>query len=179
LANLAHLAVENSFQNITNLMLTCLGKYRVDNLYRNGGGTFTHFAVFEAKSQGRFNLALSDEGKKANDSTIRITPVIIILTGTPITSLVPAEKATYYIKGRSYSSDYTNSFESNLIILLPGEVFAIPFLFVSEDPWWKDKSELKTVKVRNLNPIPFIFKQPFYIKTDEGFNDWVNDYLPN
>ncbi len=155
-----------------------LGKYRVDNLYRSGGGTFTHFAIFEAKSKGRFNIALSDEDKKANDSTIRITPVIIVNPGTPLTLLVPQEKATYYIKGRTYSTDYTNSFESNLIILQPGEVFAIPFLFASEDPWWKDKDKLTKVTARNPNPIPFIFKQPFYIKTDEGFNDWINNDLP-
>ncbi len=158
--------------------LKYLGKYRVDNLYQSGGGNFTHFAIFEAKSEGRFNIALSDEGKKANDSSVRITPIIIINRGTPLTLLVPKEKATYYIKGRSYSSDYNNSFESNLLILQPGEVFAIPFLFSHEDPWWKDKDKLTKATARNPNPIPAISKQPFVIKKDEGFNNRVNDYLP-
>jgi hypothetical protein len=156
--------------------LKYLGKYRVDNLPRNGGGFFTHFAIFEAKSVGRFNIGLSVEGKDTTDSIVRTTPVIIINRGTPLTLPVTKEKATYYIKGRTYSSVYSNSFESNLLILLPGEDFAIPFAFYSEDPKWNDKDIIN--KARNPNPIPVIHKQPFLLKTDEGFNDWVSNYLP-
>lgn len=154
-----------------------LGKYRADNLYRNGGGTFTHFAVFEAKSIGKFNIGLSFEGQKTNNILIRTTPVIIINPGTPIKSLVPEERATYFIKDRSYSSGYSNSFESNLLILQPGDVFAIPFSFFRASAMWEKNSLITEEKARNQNPTPSIHKQPFLMKTDEGFNDWVNEYL--
>lgn len=159
--------------------LKYLGKSREDNLKRSGGGTFTYFAVFEAKSKGKFNIALSVEGKEANNFSLRSTPVIIINRGTPITSLVPKETATYYIKGRTYSSAYTNSFESHLLILQPGDIIAEPFYFLVEKVWWEDKSVVKEASVRTINPIPVIRKQMFAIKTTDGFNDWVNDYLSN
>ncbi|HRH41273.1 MAG TPA: hypothetical protein PKY82_06470 [Pyrinomonadaceae bacterium] len=163
--------------------LKYLGKYRRDDLRRSGGGTFRHFAVFEAVSLGKFNLGLSAQGNDSNNKKEKVlsvsTPIIIINPGTPITALVPEERSTYYIKDRTYSSDYNKSFESNLLILQPGDVISIPFYFFFAKAWWEEKGILSESQARTINPTPIIYKQPFLIKTDEGFNDWVNDYLAN
>lgn len=155
--------------------LKYLGKYQADNLYRSGGGEFTYFAVFEAKKTGRFNITLSSDHQEPR-IFLRSDPVIIIERGTPMTSLVPKETTTFYIKGRSYSSSYQVSYESNLLILQPGDIVAIPFLFIHERAWWDKKSGLVEEGARRLNPSPIIKKQPFAIKTEDGFNKWVDDY---
>ena len=96
-----------------------------------------------------------------------------------MTSLIPQERATYYIKDRSYSSGYTNSFEGNLLILLPGDVIALPFLIYSEEPFWKEKDKPREVSVGNRNPTPIIGRQPFFLEKKDDFNDWIIEYLPN
>jgi hypothetical protein len=50
LANLAHLAVENSFQNITNLMLTCLDSLALSCQGCNGSKSIK-IESFDAISQ--------------------------------------------------------------------------------------------------------------------------------
>lgn len=179
-------AKESDTERIVNPLesnLKYLGKYRSDNLKRSGGGTFRHFAIFEATSPGKFNIGLSARENGSDDKKKKgffvTTPIIIIDPGTPITALVPEERATYYIKDRTYSSGYNKSFESNLLILQPGDVISIPFYFLFAKAWWEEKGELSESQARTINPTPIINKQQFLIKTDEGFNDWVNDYLAN
>lgn len=158
--------------------LKYLGKHRQDQLFRSGGGNFTYLAIFEAKKIGKFNIILSGETNKGRIS-LRSEPVIIIERGTPITSLVPEETSTFYIKDQRYSSAYQQNYESNLMILHPGDVVAVPFLFLHAKSWLDKKSSLTEGDIRSLNPTPTIQKQPFSIKTEDGFNKWVNDLLTN
>lgn len=156
-----------------------LGKHRIDNLYRNGGGIFTHIAVFEAVRKGRFNLSLSGiyEKNKTLDEYASI-PIIIINRGESITSLIPEERITF-IKDRSYSSAYKNSFESNLRILQPGEIFSVAYAAFHAKAWWQEKNGINESEVRALNVIPVIKSEPFSIKKEDGFNSWVADFSAN
>lgn len=161
-----------------------LGKFRDENLFRNGGGIFTHYAVFEAKSIGRFRLNISyiyeNEAETKSNVAIKATnPIIIINRGDSITSLVPIEKATFFIKDRSYSSANTNSFESNLLILHPGEIFSIQFSTFRAQAWWEEKNGISESKAKKMNPKPIIQKEPFLLKKNEGYNEWLKDFVGN
>lgn len=164
--------------------LKYLGKYRTENLYRNGGGTFLHHAVFEAAAAGRFNLVISndsDTSKGGATGAFPSIPVLIVRPGTALTEIVPEERITYYTKGRDYASDYKNSFESNFLILQPGEIFTAAFMFYMEKPWYLDEEKTGEPKraPRNPNPSPLIRRQPFSLPLNSGYNEWIIDYLPD
>jgi hypothetical protein len=163
--------------------LKYLGKYRTENLYRNGGGTFVHHAVFEAAAAGKFNLVISNDSDASSGraiGTFPSIPIFIVSQGTAMTAIVPEEKITYYTKGRDYSSDYKNSFESNFLILQPGDVFTAAFMFYAEKPWYLDEEKNGESAVpRNPNPAPLIRRQPFSLPLDSGYNKWIVDYLPD
>jgi len=164
--------------------LEYLGFHRGEQMSRSatGGGSISHTAFFSAKSAGRFNLSLSPKlAERAADpgaiqSFINVVPVIIVNPGTPITALVPHEKITGYIKGRAYSSNNTVSYQTNLLILQPGdfisEAYSVYLISPSKGPG--------TIRFSGLNqdPVPVIKKLPFLLKKDGSYNDWLDGYLP-
>lgn len=164
--------------------LKYLGKYRTENLYRSGGGTFVHHAVFKAAAAGKLNLTLtnaSDASKGRATGAFPSIPILIVSPGTALTAIVPEERITYYTEGRDYSSDYKNSFESNFLILQPGDVFTAAFLFYSEKPWYLDEEKNGALErsPRNPNPAPLVRREPFSLPLASGYNEWIIDYLPD
>ena len=154
--------------------LKYLGFDRSDQLSRSAtsGGTISHKAFFEAQTPGKFNMGLSTKaGDEPGNTALNPVPVIIVAPGTAITALVPHERVTGYTKGRAYSSGNLISYRTNLLILQPGDVISETYsLFIIERG--------SPVRLLERDPIPVILKQPFSLKKDGSYNDWIAGYLP-
>jgi hypothetical protein len=163
--------------------LEYIGFHRSEQMSRSatGGGSISHEAFFKAKSAGRFNLSLSvTPGERSDNPDItkpflNAVPVIIVNPGTPVTALVPHEKITGYTKGRAYSSDNTVSYQTNLLILQPGDFISEAYSIYIISPGGSG-----TIKYSELkkDPVPVIQKLPFLLKKDGSYNDWIAGYLP-
>lgn len=139
-----------------------------------------HYAYFEAVSAGRFNLSLSS--LRADENSDALTkpeeggiPIIIVDPGTPITALVSQEKTINYADNKRFSAHAGNSFITNLLVLQPGDVFAIKYSeYTTTDRIGSKASE----KTNLLDIKPVIYKLPFRIDREWSFNEWIADYLP-
>lgn len=161
--------------------LTYYGFDRSDQMSRSatGGGTIFHKAVFEAKRAGRFNLGLSSDDKPDLQGILKprmdAVPVIIVDPGTPVTALLTHEKVTGFTKGRAYSSTNLVSYQTNLLILQPGD-FISPIYSMYIIPR-SDGSAAGRYNVPDKDPLPVIKKLPFSLKKAGSYNDWLNGYL--
>lgn len=143
--------------------------------------TIEYYAVFEAIKPGRFNLVFSTfEGDEIPASSIKMnaeggTPIIIVAPGKPITALLPYEKTIHYADKRRFSAHAGNNFITNLLILQPGDVFALQYSRKTLDYMIgaKISGDLKIPEIK-----PAIYKLPFLLDKDWSFNEWLIDVLP-
>lgn len=174
--------------------LKYLGTQRHVMLHRSyGSQTVTYTAFFEAKSLGRFNFAVfSSLGDDAPDKTTRVDPlnalpIIIVKPGTPITALVYHENTISYSDNKRFSGHAGHDFLTKLMILQPGDVFAVEYSrFVEneglgsrlknlgKDNGLKSQEKLNENKNRKL----VMHKLPFRVNKDWSYNEWLIDYLP-
>lgn len=149
-----------------------------------GAETVTYNAFFEAKNVGRFNLALTtslgDEklNKEIKLNPLDATPIIIVNPGTPITALVYYENTINYSDNKRFSGHAGNNFMTNLLILQPGDVFAIEYArwVEREEPSGKPLIVEKPIKI--AEPKLLIHKLPFVVNKEWSYNRWLIDYLP-
>lgn len=143
--------------------------------------TIDHYAIFEALKPGRFNLGFSSfKGDKISDNSINTegkwgTPITIVALGTPITILMAAEKTIHYSNKRRFSAHAGNNFPTNLLILQPGDVFALHYSRQTLNYKLGDKFPERT-KISDIKPA--IYKLPFWFDKNWSFNEWLIDYLP-
>jgi hypothetical protein len=162
--------------------LEYLGFHRSERMSRSatGGGSISHDAFFKAKSEGRFNLSLSarpGDGPDNPDITkpfINAVPVIIVNPGTPVTALVPHERITGYTKGRAYSSGNLVSYQTNLLILQPGDFISEAYSIYIISPGGSGAIKFSGL---DKDPVPVIQKLPFLLKKDGSYNDWLTGHL--
>jgi hypothetical protein len=161
--------------------LKYFGFDRSEQLSRSatGGGTISHHAVFEAKTPGKFNLGLSARaGEQVTggvNATMNPIPIIIVNPGTPVTALVPHERITSYTKGRAYSSGNMVSYQTNLLILQPGDFISEAYSIYIISPGGSGAIKFSGL---DRDPVPVIEKLPFSLKKDGSYNDWIAGYLP-
>lgn len=143
--------------------------------------TVDYYAIFEAIKPGRFNLGFSYfEGENLPAEPIKLNagygvPIIIVAPGTPITGLLPAERTIHYADKRRFSSHAGNSFITDLLILQPGDVFALRYSKRTLTYDFKTKLSERP-KIADIKPA--IYKLPFMIDKNRSFNEWLADSLP-
>ena len=155
-------------------------------LHRNGGYTLEAYAVFEAVSPGRFNLALSAAFPDLPSAVLSSmghssgTPIIIVSHGTPVTLLASSHGVNGYTMGydgkefvRSNSGD---SFMTDVTILLPGD--RISFKYFTTIRRASFEREERAGKITDAVPPPQISKHPFELKSGYNFTEWLVGYLP-
>lgn len=156
-------------------------------LHRNGGYTLEAYALLEAQSPGRFNLALSAAFTDLPSAVLSSagasggTPIIIVERGTPVTLLASSHAVRGYTKGydgREYvSSTSGDSFMTDVMILLPGDRISLKYYSSIRSAHY-ERSERSTHDSPDVVPPPQISKYPFALKSEYNFNEWLVDYLP-
>jgi hypothetical protein len=165
--------------------LKYLGTERSEMTHRSCcAKTIVFTAYFEAKKAGRFNLGLvngfGDENfaKTIKPNPFEGTPIIIIDPGAPITGLVYYENTISYSDHKRFSAHSGNNFMTNLLIIQPGDVFAIEYNRSVEDEGLEKKLPLTKKSNNPTAPKLFIQKLPFAVNKDWSQNAWLIDYLP-
>ena len=164
---------------VANLKL--LGTQRSSSPYRSCcRERVTHYAYFEAVSPGRFNLSVSS--LRADERLDALTkpesggiPIIIVNPGTPITALLSGERTINYADNKRFSAHAGNSFMTNVLILQPGDVFTIQY---SEYTIGDTIGAKLPKRPEPLDLKPVIYKLPFEIDKNWGFNEWIVNYFP-
>jgi hypothetical protein len=174
-----------------------VGSTSYRQLHRNGGYTLESYAVFEAQSPGRFNLALSaayPDLLSAVLSGVRAaggTPIIVVARDTPVTLLASDHEVRGYTKGydgREYvSSTSGDAFMVDLMILQPGDRVSLKYFttirsreFERSERAGNDSADDSHSRADSPDkvPPPLISKLPFALKTEYNFTEWLVDYLP-
>lgn len=166
--------------------LKYLGTVRNVLPHRNyGAQTVTYTAYFEAKEAGRFNFTVTKiaDGEKMADTTkmnpLDALPIIILNPETPITALVYRENTINYGDNKRFSAHSGNQFLTKLLILQPGDVFSVEYSsYVEKEGLEKEfglsKNRFEIMSNRKL----LMYKLPFKVDKEWGFNDWIINYLP-
>lgn len=162
-------------------------------LHRNGGYTLEAQAVLEAQSPGRFNLTLSavyPDLPSAVLSGIGVgggVPIIIVSRDTPVTLLASSHAVRGYTMGydgREYvSSTSGDAYMVDVMILQPGDRISLKYFTSIRSANYErrehaGKDTLSDDDAPDKVPPPQIFKNPFALKTEYNFTEWLVDYLP-
>jgi hypothetical protein len=160
--------------------LKLLGTQRTDRPHRNCCPvTYDFYVYFEAIKPGKFNLGLSPAGDGKTPESLTAmkeggTPIIIVNSETPIIGLISSEETTHYGDKKRFSAHGGNSFPTTLLILQPGDIFALKYSGATIDYGLGSKST-KNQEIPDIKPA--IYKIPFAIDKDWSFNDWLPNYL--
>lgn len=142
--------------------------------------TYEYYAVFEALAPGRFNLAVSSfKNGEIPDAAPDFnvfdgTPITIAAAGTPITALIPSEKTISYSDEKRFSGHAGNSFNTNLLILQPGDRFTLGYAQTTID-YGFGKNKSKTREIPDIQPL--VYARPFALDKNWSFNEWLADYV--
>jgi hypothetical protein len=156
-------------------------------LHRNGGYTLEAYALFEAQSPGRFNVALSaafPDLPSAVLSSVGVSggvPIIIVARGTPVTLLASSHAVRGYTMGydgREFvSSTSGDSFMTDVMILQPGDRISLKYFTTIRRARY-ERSERSTRNSPDMIPPPQIARVSFALKSEYNFTEWLVDYLP-
>lgn len=148
-----------------------------------GSETVVLTAYFEVKKIGRFNLGITQISDDENDDenvkleALNTLPIIVVEKGTPITGLVFKENTINYSNEKKFSGHAGNNFLTKLLILQPGDIFAIEYArWTNRWNYNDDKSKIEEKNNKNLKPL--IQKLPFTVNKDWSYTEWLIDYLP-
>jgi hypothetical protein len=168
--------------------LRYVGRSAYRSLHRNGGYTLQGYAMFEAKSPGRFNLALSATYPDLPSAVLSSVgagggkPIIIVSRGTPVTLLASSHGVEGYTTGydgkefvRSTSGD---SYMTDVIILQPGDRISFQY-YTAIRSARQERNEPTSRTGPDVIPPPQITKLPFAVTAEHDFTEWLIDYLPH
>jgi hypothetical protein len=167
--------------------LRYVGRSSYRALHRNGGYTLEGYAMFEAQSPGRFNLALSATFPDPASAVLSSVgdgggkSIIIVPRETPVTLLASSHGVQGYTTGydgkefvRSTSGD---SYMVNLIILQPGDRISFKY-YTTVRSARQERNEPTSHTGPDVIPPPQISKLPFAVNAEHDFTEWLIDYLP-
>lgn len=167
--------------------LRYLGSTNHKLLHRSGGYTLEAYAVFEAVKPGRFNLALSAAFPDLPSAILSSTggsegvPIIIVPRGTPVTLLASSHGVNGYTKGydgREYvSSTSGDSYMTEVTIMVPGDRISLKY-FTAVRRASFERNEMAGRTALEVIPPPLISQNPFELKSEYYFTEWLVDYLP-
>ena len=156
-------------------------------LHRNGGYTLEAYAMFEAKSPGRFNVSLSADFPDLPSAVLSSvgasggTPIIIVSRGTPVTLLASSHAVRGYTMGydgREFvSSTSGDSFMTDVMILQPGDRISLKYFTTIRRARY-EREERSGKIASDVIPPPQITKLPFELRSEYNFTEWLVDYLP-
>ncbi|HEX8069923.1 MAG TPA: hypothetical protein VF546_08230 [Pyrinomonadaceae bacterium] len=166
--------------------LRYVGRSVYNSPHRALGYTLTFSATFEAVRPGRLNLALASRAPGETEQPAPKaggTPVLIVAPGTPLTVLAYHEDVEQ-LDGDPprFSSHYGGGFQTNLIVLQPGDRVTLPYCTITQrgrdlnyDGATTEAAALAAVRQRIA---PVIAALPFAIDPAFSFNQWLIKYLP-
>lgn len=157
-----------------------IGTTRGERFHRNRGSTISYSAVFKAVAPGRFNIVLSrrsdgsDQVKPAEGTGV---PVLIVGPDESITALAMHEDTINYADDRKFMSTSGGTFPTDLLIVRPGDTFALPFSStVTGRPGKYLLGVDEGASLRSI-PVPDIQSVKFYIDPNAGFNQFIAEFF--
>lgn len=160
--------------------LRYLGSRRVVQANRSTApSTVIYYALFEAVTPGRLNIALSLSAKEDGPLPKGTgKPVIILAPGTPITYLAWKEDTIGYSDSKRFSSHSAGTFNTHLILLQPGDVIELPYFTTKDD----DPLDRPLLKKQDAPPgesrEPRIQKAPFFLQPHWSYNAFIAGHFP-
>ena len=116
--------------------------------------------------------------QKVKIDLLNALPVIIVERGTPITALTYYENTISYSDNKRFSAHAGDNFLTKLLILQPGDVFAIEYSSFVERWNFDGTKEFREKPEDRENRSLVMRMLPFAVDRDCSYNAWLAEYPP-
>jgi len=164
-------------------ILRYFGRWSHRLYHRIPGYTLTLSAQFEAQEPGRMNLLMIAEGESITG--IRLVdglPIIVLPHDAPATLIAGREEERGYIKERDgherLFSSSSNGYMTNVLVLQPGDRIDVSYFWVVRNSDYVKGHFGDSGPDPSQNLKPVISRRPFAPDVENGFTEWIVDYLP-